>query len=86
VESFDTPWSFIIASKGKDPMDWTSEELHGAIRERISGELKMYDAEAHWHMFYLTKNIREAINEPGPVLDEEHPIYLTRKGDILPYR
>jgi len=31
VESFDTPWSFIIASKDKDPMDWTSEELHGAI-------------------------------------------------------
>jgi len=86
VESFDTPWSFIIASKGKDPMDWTSEELHGAIRERISGELKMYDAESHWHMFYLPKNIRDAIDEPGPILDEEHPIYLTRKGDILPYK
>jgi len=39
----------------------------------------MYDAESHWHMFYLPKNIREAIDEPGPILDEEHPIYLTRK-------
>jgi len=46
----------------------------------------MYDAESHWHMFYLPKNIRDAIDEPGPILDEEHPIYLTRKGDILPYK
>jgi len=44
-------------------------------KRRISGELKMYDAESHWHMFYLPKNIRDAIDEPGPILDEEHPIY-----------
>jgi spermidine synthase len=86
VESFDTPWSFIIASKGKDPLDWSDEELNRAIDERINGELKMYDAEAHRHMFSLPKNIRQALEQEGPILDEENPIYLTRKGDILPYK
>ncbi|WP_018963546.1 fused MFS/spermidine synthase [Coprothermobacter platensis] len=85
VESFDTPWSFIIASKGKDPMDWNDEDLDKAIEQRIQGELKMYDSQAHWHMFCLPKNIRHALEKDGPVLDEENPVYLTRKGDIIPY-
>lgn len=84
VGAFDTPWSFIVASKDKDPLSWSSEELDAAIKDRINGELKMYDSEAHWHMFYLPKDLRKVIDEEGPILDEDNPIALTPKGQMLP--
>ncbi|NOZ91668.1 MAG: methyltransferase domain-containing protein [Dictyoglomi bacterium] len=86
VGSFDVPWSFVIATKGEDPKQWTIEHVNNMIKERISGELKFYDGESHVHMFMLPKYARTYFEtEDIPILTDETKINLPSKLGMLPH-
>ncbi|HNW31563.1 MAG TPA: methyltransferase domain-containing protein [Caldisericia bacterium] len=70
IQSYDTPWSFITATKKQiPPIDNRIDEL---IAERINGDLKFYDQEAHNHAFSLPKDIRALLSKKiDPITDSK---------------
>jgi len=79
VPSFDTTWSFVLATKKNDPKGFTKEEIDILISKRINGELKFYDGETHISIFSLPKDIRELLKEGGEIITDDKPIFLKRK-------
>lgn len=79
VPSFDTTWSFVLATKKNDPKEFTKEEVDSLISKRINGELKFYDGETHISIFNLPKDIRELLKEGGEIITDDKPIFLKRK-------
>lgn len=79
VPSFDTTWSFVLATKKNDPKEFTKEEIDSLISKRINGELKFYDGETHISIFNLPKDIRELLKEGGEIITDDKPIFLKRK-------
>ena len=79
IPSFDTTWGFIIASKKNDPLDLSAKKINNLISERIEGELKFYDGDAHIQMFSLSKDIKLILSEDSEVITDQNPIFLPRK-------
>lgn len=81
VQAFDTTWGFALASKNIDPRDLPPSEIDKRIGERIKGDLKYYDGETHISIFHLPKDIRALISEGGPIIEDQKPFWLPRKGN-----
>lgn len=79
VPSFDTTWSFIIASKKTDPKTLTEEKVNEIIKENVNGKLKFYDGETHALLFNLPKDIRQILSENGQIIEDSKPFCLKRK-------
>ncbi len=79
VPSFDTTWSFILASKTKDPLKLSKEYIDEYLSENVQGELKFYDGETHISLFNLSKDIRKILSEDGEIITDLKPLFLKRK-------
>jgi spermidine synthase len=83
VPSFDTTWSFVLASKKYNPKTVCVEEIDEKIQKRIKGELKFYEGEAHTRIFSLPKDIKKILAEnTEEIITDVHPLPLTRKENI----
>ncbi len=83
VPSFDTTWSFVLASKQYDPKALSEEKINELISERISGELRFYDGEAHQRMFSLPKDIKRILeSNTKEIIGDSSPLVLTRKENV----
>lgn len=76
VPSFDVPWAFIIATRGKDPDKLTQARIDTMIKKRIKGKLKFYDGETHTGLFKVPKYLRELIKEQRSVTRDNHPVFF----------
>ncbi len=76
VPTFLQEWSFVLGSKKYDPNLLTRNEIEEKIRERVKGDLKLYDSEAHFCMFNLPKYVRLKINTIKRISTDEAPVYL----------
>jgi spermidine synthase len=79
IPSFDTMWSFIIASKMADPANLSKERINELISNRIEGELKFYDGTAHVGMFSIPKDLLSLLSSVSDVITDEHLLTLPRK-------
>ncbi len=75
IPSFGLPWGFALASKKNDPRALTVDAVDKMIAQRIKGELKYYDGEAHQHLMHLPKYIRKAIIEQSLIIEDNAPIF-----------
>jgi len=83
VPSFDTTWSFVLASKLHDPKSVMKKEVDKKIKERITGNLRFYDGEAHQRIFSLPKDIREILSKDEKEINtNSKPLTLKRKENI----
>ncbi len=83
VPSFDTTWSFVLASKQYDPKALSPEKVDSLIQQRINGELRFYDGEAHTRMFSLPKDIKRILSEDTEeIITDSKPLVLKRKENV----
>ena len=83
VPSFDTTWSFVLASKQYDPKALSIEKIDELISERISGELRFYNGEAHQRIFSLPKDIKQILDSnTEEIIGDSNPLVLTRKENV----
>lgn len=83
VPSFDTTWSFVLASKKYDPKTVSIKEIEEKIQKRIEGELKFYEGESHMRVFSLPKDIKKILAEnKEEIITDSRPLSLTRKENI----
>ena len=83
VPSFDTTWSFVLASKQYDPKSLSINKVNDLIKNRIDGELRFYDGEAHQRMFSLPKDIKHILEKnTQEIISDKHPLVLTRKENV----
>ena len=76
IPCFGTPWGFIVAAKSGDPRALTPAAVDQRVRERISGDLRFYDGQAHHHMFSLPKFLREALATATRVITDAEPLIV----------
>ncbi len=72
VLSFGLPWGFILASKSKNPLKLSEDEISGRIRDRKIRKLKFYHAGLHKGYFALPLYLLEDLNK-GKILTDEKP-------------
>ncbi len=83
VPSFDTTWSFVLASKQYDPKALSAEKVDSLIQQRINGDLRFYDGEAHTRMFSLPKDIKRILSEDTEeIITDSKPLVLKRKENV----
>lgn len=73
IPSFDSKWSFIIASDLHDPLALDREKVDQRLKA-LADQLKFYDGETHEGLFRLPKNIRRLLSENLAVIDDENPV------------
>jgi spermidine synthase len=71
IPSFNTLWSFVVASSGTFRTKLQSWEIEAAIKARGLKGLRFYDPEAHQRIFALPLCHRQQLQQPGPVLEDE---------------
>lgn len=76
VPSFGLPWGLILASKKHDPNTLTKEDVDQLIPQRVKGELRFYDGEAHLGQFFLPKFVRRALTKESRLIEDNHPIFM----------
>lgn len=76
IPSFGLPWGFALASKIYDPETWDIKEIDRMISERIQGELLTYDGKTHKGQFFLSKQLRSAIEKEVRIIEDNHPLYV----------
>ena len=76
IPCFGTPWGFIVAAKSGDPRALAPAAVDQRVRERISGDLRFYDGQAHHHMFSLPKFLREALAAATGVITDAEPLIV----------
>ena len=79
IPSFDTTWGFIIAAKKHDPLDFTKDQIDNLISEKVKGELKFYNGDAHIQMFSLPKDIKLLLSGDSEIITDQNPVFLPRK-------
>jgi spermidine synthase len=79
IPSFDTTWGFIVASKKNDPLELSAKQINNLILERVEGQLKFYDGDAHNHIFSLPKDIKLILAQESEIITDQNPIFLPRK-------
>lgn len=57
VPSFDEPWSFVMASGGRDPVSVTGAQVDRRLG-RLGKSLRFYDGVTHEHLFRIPKHMR----------------------------
>jgi len=76
IPCFGTPWGFIVAGKGEDPRQVPGEEIDRRVRDRVRGELRFYDGQAHQHLFSLPKFLRAALLSMGRAITDAEPLIV----------
>jgi spermidine synthase len=71
IPSFNTLWSFVVASSGMFRTQLLPWEIEAAIKERGLKGLRFYDPETHQRIFALPLCHREQLQQPGPLLEDE---------------
>lgn len=81
VQSFDTMWAFVVASKQFDPKTYTKEVIDTTLQSRgIASRLRYYDGETHRHLFMLEKDTRNLLNNAfHPTIEDQSAFMLSRK-------
>jgi spermidine synthase len=75
IPSFGRPWGFLFAGKGANPARFTREAVDRALAERVDGELRFYDGEAHSMMFALPKHVRRSLADEKRLIEDNHPLF-----------
>ncbi len=71
VPSFLVTWGFLMATKGLDPLQLSSETVTSRIAERgLTDALRMYDELAHKALFCLPKELRKNLTKPTRILED----------------
>ncbi len=73
VPSFYTPWGFVYASKGDDPLLLGKDEVKRRL-SRLSGELRFYDSDMHTAIFSLPRFLKEALKKEKRVNTDKSPV------------
>ncbi|HSB51540.1 MAG TPA: polyamine aminopropyltransferase [Dissulfurispiraceae bacterium] len=73
VPSFFTPWGFVLASRGKDPLRLNAESMTRKIGP-FERELRFYDHEAHTGIFSLPKFARKAFEREDLIITDSSPL------------
>lgn len=76
VPSFDVPWAFAAAARGKDPMTFTQRWVNRALRARVRGPLRFYDGMTHEGLFRIPKNIRELLARERQMFTAHKPVFF----------
>lgn len=81
IESFDTMWAFVLASKQIDPQDCSIQAIDDKLQARgLSSDLRFYDGRTHLHLFSSEKDIRALLEKPDhPIIKDQSALVLTRK-------
>lgn len=77
VPSFLTDWGFVIGSKSRDPLGISREEIEKRIADM---DLKFYDSEAHFNMFWIPKYMRASMSKVKAVSTDSNPVGLQKWG------
>jgi spermidine synthase len=75
IPSFGLPWGFTLASKKNDPRTFGVTEVDKRISERVEGDLRYYDGEAHQMCMHLPKFIRKAIDAQDRIIEDNAPLF-----------
>jgi spermidine synthase len=76
IPCFGTPWGFIVAAKAGNPRALSAADVDQRVRERVAGELRFYDGQAHLHMFSLPKFLRRTLAADGRVVTDAEPLLV----------
>jgi spermidine synthase len=76
VSCYGTPWGFILASKGPDPVTQSSAAVDRLGAERIRGASRYWDGETSLHAFNLPKFIRQALDTQDRIITDKHPLIV----------
>ncbi len=75
IPSFLVTWGFLMATKGVDPLQLSSETVTKRIAERgLTGQLRMYDEMAHMVLFCLPRELRRNLDKPTRILEDGKPL------------
>jgi spermidine synthase len=75
IPSFDLPWGFCVATRGRNPKTLTEKAIDEQIEEREVRGLRAYDGQTHEGLFRITKALREVLDSKGRVIEDKQPIY-----------
>jgi spermidine synthase len=76
VSCFGTPWGFILASTGVDPMAQDTATIDRFVAERVRGPLGYWDGVTHQHAFSLPKFLRQGIAAESRVITDARPFVV----------
>jgi spermidine synthase len=76
------PWSFIVASNGPDPLDFSSEEIDDRIAGNIAIPLRYYAGETHQRIFSLPKYLRREIESEKRIERDDESFLPSRNPDL----
>lgn len=83
VPSFLADWGFIIASSQLDPLLLNRVTLQERILKRLERSfdplgdpLKFYDAETHYALFQISKNLRALLAESRSIIEDNKPLKI----------
>jgi len=82
VQAYDTMWSFLIGAKNPK-LPEIEGKVDQLIKDRITGELRFYDNDAHKHMFSLPKDIKACLNKPVESITDSKPFSLASKSSDI---
>ena len=74
VPSFVDMWGFHVVSDTLDAAMLSPREINQRIKERLNGELKSYDGEAHKGLFVLPKQMRRQMARSQKVITDTNLI------------
>ncbi len=75
IPSFWSEWTWVLAGPGlrdEDPAAVPPEEIDRRLADRRDPRfpLRTYDGEAHRHLFFLSKDMREVLRWAGPIVED----------------
>lgn len=75
IPSYDTAWSFALASKKLDPLEFPAHEVDKRLAGRGINDLKFYDGETHRNMFSVPRDIRMAKQKETRIIEDDRPLF-----------
>ncbi len=73
IPAFLCEWGFMLASKSRDPLELSEEEIRERIRDL---DLIFYDEEAHRFLFWIPKFVRKKMDEIDLVSTDSNPLII----------
>jgi spermidine synthase len=70
--SFYSPWGFVMASRGQDPLDCDEKTVTSRIKDRKTGKFVYYHPGIHHGLFALPLYLKKALKK-GDVLTRKNP-------------
>jgi spermidine synthase len=73
--SFGSSWGLAMTG-APAPNALTAQEIDDRIKERVTGELRLYDGAAHAGLFSLPRWLRRDLESEDRVITEDTPVFL----------